>query len=607
MAVRRSRRGARAMAVTVDISAGESPLTKLSNDISSRLAVQSPVAAAPTAGLVSSPLSEATPTAAAVAVRTPVLAADRLMPLSKLPPPLSIPQSTDSSARWLRTSRPDADRGPDQPAVCRAMDADVDEGESRELAALVAGHGATNLLDSEGHPNRSLFPSRDQPSPAASAVASPCEPCLRGGKKRGHSGDSHELDSSGTDVPCFDIACDTSSGTIVPALRIATEGSQLEPPPLHTVQSPVLSCPLRAPTLLCGPDDEVGGGSPGGTLPGGGRVSASLTTSVCRSSTDGCIGRKANLPQQFRPPVRQQASKSDSSMQVLGQQNEHRGDRLAAGSVKRLCTGPLPVPSSPSSAHATAERPRPNPCAERSHSLPDTNQKPTKRLPYTLNGRTQCNTISADTLTGLMRGDFGELAYRIIDCRFPYEYNGGHIVGATNIYTPQELERLFFNARQPIPNDGHRTVVVFHCEYSSRRAPKLYGHLREIDRSINMERYPHLDYPEIYVLEKGYRAFVSTHEDWCEEGMGKTIDDNGRADHSGTKYVGMCDELYGAELKDAEKLYKAVWREDRSRPKGVRRSRSAVGMSADAMAAGNSVPVRAARPALYRCISASLP
>jgi len=34
-------------------------------------------------------------------------------------------------------------------------------------------------------------------------------------------------------------------------------------------------------------------------------------------------------------------------------------------------------------------------------------------------------------------------------------------------------------------------------------------HLRRIDRNRNIFSYPHLDYPEIYVLDRGYRLFFS--------------------------------------------------------------------------------------------------
>lgn len=59
----------------------------------------------------------------------------------------------------------------------------------------------------------------------------------------------------------------------------------------------------------------------------------------------------------------------------------------------------------------------------------------------------------------------------IVDCRYPYEYVGGHVPGAVNINTLDAAERFFFN--EPPAPDQH-VMVVFHCEFSSERAPRMY-------------------------------------------------------------------------------------------------------------------------------------
>ena len=70
--------------------------------------------------------------------------------------------------------------------------------------------------------------------------------------------------------------------------------------------------------------------------------------------------------------------------------------------------------------------------------------------------------------------------YHIIDCRFDYEYNGGHIAGAININTPAGVEEFLLGAsiskpRPSISSDSaKKTVIVFHCEFSKERAPALY-------------------------------------------------------------------------------------------------------------------------------------
>lgn len=69
--------------------------------------------------------------------------------------------------------------------------------------------------------------------------------------------------------------------------------------------------------------------------------------------------------------------------------------------------------------------------------------------------------------------------FHVIDCRFDYEYNGGHIPGAVNINTPDDVEKLLLgpSLTKPKPSvsgDAYRkTVLVFHCEFSMKRAPTL--------------------------------------------------------------------------------------------------------------------------------------
>lgn len=69
--------------------------------------------------------------------------------------------------------------------------------------------------------------------------------------------------------------------------------------------------------------------------------------------------------------------------------------------------------------------------------------------------------------------------FHIIDCRFDYEYNGGHIPGAININTTAGVEEflLGLSAVKPTPSTSNdpakKTILVFHCEFSVKRAPTL--------------------------------------------------------------------------------------------------------------------------------------
>ena len=55
-----------------------------------------------------------------------------------------------------------------------------------------------------------------------------------------------------------------------------------------------------------------------------------------------------------------------------------------------------------------------------------------------------------------------------------------------------------------------RVLVVFHCEFSSERGPRMCRFVRERDRSLN--EYPKLHYPELYVLKGGYKDFFPHHQ-----------------------------------------------------------------------------------------------
>lgn len=90
---------------------------------------------------------------------------------------------------------------------------------------------------------------------------------------------------------------------------------------------------------------------------------------------------------------------------------------------------------------------------------------------------------SASQLKGLQEGDFalGIKRYLIIDCRFSYEYEGGHIAEAVNLPTTADVEAALLAIESPPvpstsedgPHDG-KTVLVFHCEFSAKRAPTRF-------------------------------------------------------------------------------------------------------------------------------------
>ncbi|KAJ1919695.1 m-phase inducer phosphatase [Mycoemilia scoparia] len=121
--------------------------------------------------------------------------------------------------------------------------------------------------------------------------------------------------------------------------------------------------------------------------------------------------------------------------------------------------------------------------------------------------------IDASTLADMLSGKYQDKydEHIVIDCRFPYEYQGGHIKGAANAPTIEALEKLLLER----PICDKKLVIVLHCEYSIQRAPTMASHLRRCDRELNTHRYPQLHYPEVYVLKGGYRNFFTTRKDLC--------------------------------------------------------------------------------------------
>ncbi|GJQ12035.1 hypothetical protein GpartN1_g3826.t1 [Galdieria partita] len=101
----------------------------------------------------------------------------------------------------------------------------------------------------------------------------------------------------------------------------------------------------------------------------------------------------------------------------------------------------------------------------------------------------------------------------IIDCRFPYEYEGGHIRDAYNCYIPKQIQDLLCPSgweTQPVAD-----AIIFYCEYSSHRAPKMSQYLRSLDRNVHFDSYPILSYPHLYVISKGYREFYVNFPELC--------------------------------------------------------------------------------------------
>ncbi|XP_045384978.1 M-phase inducer phosphatase 2 [Lemur catta] len=138
-------------------------------------------------------------------------------------------------------------------------------------------------------------------------------------------------------------------------------------------------------------------------------------------------------------------------------------------------------------------------------------------LLQTVDGKHQdLKYISPETMVALLMGKFSNIVekFLIVDCRYPYEYEGGHIKTAVNL--PLERDAEAFLLQSPIMpcSLDKRIILIFHCEFSSERGPRMCRFIRERDRAAN--DYPSLYYPEMYVLKGGYKEFFPQHPSFCE-------------------------------------------------------------------------------------------
>uniref|UniRef100_A0A915E806 M-phase inducer phosphatase n=1 Tax=Ditylenchus dipsaci TaxID=166011 RepID=A0A915E806_9BILA len=130
-------------------------------------------------------------------------------------------------------------------------------------------------------------------------------------------------------------------------------------------------------------------------------------------------------------------------------------------------------------------------------------------------------SISADTLCRLL-DSMTEEQFRkkffLVDCRYPFEFSGGHIRNAVNIFDPIHIEATFYPSKQEDFRDINSRIPIFYCEFSQKRGPQMAHELRKIDRMHNEKHYPHVDYKEIYILDYGYNKFFDKAKliDFCE-------------------------------------------------------------------------------------------
>lgn len=142
-------------------------------------------------------------------------------------------------------------------------------------------------------------------------------------------------------------------------------------------------------------------------------------------------------------------------------------------------------------------------------------------LPCFDSPRDAIKRITPAVLTEVLAGVHAHRYERllIVDCRYPYEYHGGHLPGAVNVCSLDAIDQLLFapsTLGSGESSSTHSTLIIFHCEFSSERAPRMALHVRNYDRMINAANYPHLHYPQVYILDGGYKSFFLQYPTQCD-------------------------------------------------------------------------------------------
>lgn len=140
-------------------------------------------------------------------------------------------------------------------------------------------------------------------------------------------------------------------------------------------------------------------------------------------------------------------------------------------------------------------------------------------MPHYYNDSTDDNLprIGVETLVEILDGAFKNSygSVHVVDCRFEYEYEGGHIGEAINMNSRSSLEQEFIHKKEFYCREKSPPLIVFHCEFSSYRGPIMASHLRNCDRMLNYDNYPKLFYPDILIVEGGYKSFFEKYSHRC--------------------------------------------------------------------------------------------
>ena len=84
-------------------------------------------------------------------------------------------------------------------------------------------------------------------------------------------------------------------------------------------------------------------------------------------------------------------------------------------------------------------------------------------LPTITGKHPDLKAISAETMVKLLQKNFSEVVedFAIVDCRYPYEYEGGHIKGAINVWDRDTMSRVFDCDMNSSSSQGKKKIIIF--------------------------------------------------------------------------------------------------------------------------------------------------
>lgn len=131
------------------------------------------------------------------------------------------------------------------------------------------------------------------------------------------------------------------------------------------------------------------------------------------------------------------------------------------------------------------------------------------KLPHVL--KNNLPYISCDQLASLFKNPklspFDDLI--LFDARSPFEYEAGHIKTAQNIISTSKIIRILNRST------NKNVAGICYCQLSQSRGPKLYQLIRDYDYEKNVDNYPNLSLPQLYILDGGYTQFNKKYPSLC--------------------------------------------------------------------------------------------